>query len=79
MTPRPGIMRMVVPPLLGSAVETVVKVLVFWSAMVTARVGIKRMAVSSAAFSRVEAPAAALLIWTSPEQEAWLEAKSRKQ
>lgn len=64
MTPRPGIIRMVVPLLSGE--ETVEKVLDFWSP--TARVGISRMALSPAAFSRVEAAGAALLVCTSAAQ-----------
>lgn len=64
MTPRPGIIRMVVPLLSGE--EMVEKVLAFWSP--TARVGISRMAASPAAFSRVEATGAALLVCTSAVQ-----------
>lgn len=72
MTPRPGMIRMVVP-LFESPEETVEKVLVFWSAMVTARVGIRRIAVSPAAFKRVVVPADPLLAWASPDEVAGLE------
>lgn len=68
MTPRPGMIRMVVPLLSGD--DTVEKVRDFCSAMVTAKVGIRRMAVSPAAFSR----APALLVCTSPAQDATLAA-----
>lgn len=71
MTPRPGIIRTVVP-LFESDEETVEKVLAFCSAIATARVGIRRIA-SPAAFSRVVVPAEALLVRTSPEEEAGLQ------
>lgn len=64
-------MRMVAPPF--SDEVTVEKVLLFWSATVTANVGIKRMAVSPAAFNKAEVPGPALVVWTSPVQEATVE------
>lgn len=73
ITPRPGIIRMVVPPLSGEV--TVEKVLDFWSATVTANVGIRWIAVS-AAFNKVEAtgPASTFVVCTS-SADAALEAE----
>lgn len=73
ITPRPGIIRMVAPLLSGEV--TLEKVLVFWSATVTAKVGIRRMAVSPAAFSKVEVTGPALVVCTSPVQDVALEAE----
>lgn len=70
MTPRPGIMRIVA--LLFSGEDIVVKVLDFWSAMVTAKVGIRRMAVSPVAFNKA-VPGLALLVGISPAPGAELE------
>lgn len=61
ITPRPGIIRRVVPLLSGE--DTVVKVLDFWSPTVS--VGISRMAVSPAVFSKVEATGPGLVVCTS--------------
>lgn len=71
MTPRPGIIRMVVPLLSGE--DTVEKVLDFWSP--TASVGIRRIAVSPAAFSKVEVTGPALVVCTSPVQDRVPEAE----